>query len=218
MSGHVGGANDLARTIAEIINAQPVITTATDVNNLIAVDEWAVKNNCRIENPECIKKISADILENNNYKNIGVAVTYENIKTPFHVTLILRPKILFLGAGCKKNTDSEKFARAAEKFLNDSGVNILSLNALASINLKANEPAMINFARDNKIKFLTFSADELKNLQGVFTSSERVKKITGVDNICERAAMKAAGENAVLLRNKIIIDGITFALARGEEA
>ena len=211
LSGHIGGANELAKNIAEIIHAQPVITTASDVNNLVPVDEWAVKNNCVIENPVNIKKIAAHVLENHY---IGIAVTDENIKTPYPITLILRPRDLYLGAGCNKNTDPEIFYNAALKFLKSSGVSNLSLAALCSIDLKAQEPAMLNFASVNKIPFMTFSANELNNLQGTFTKSEYVLKITGVDNICERSAMLAAGENAVLLRSKFIIDGITFALAR----
>ena len=39
LSGHVGGANDLTLKIAEIINAEPIITTATDINNKIAIKE-----------------------------------------------------------------------------------------------------------------------------------------------------------------------------------
>ena len=40
LSGHLGGANDLARTIAAVCGAVPVITTATDAHGIFAVDEW----------------------------------------------------------------------------------------------------------------------------------------------------------------------------------
>ena len=219
LSGHIGGANELARNIAKILNAQPVITTATDLNNLIAVDEWAVNNNCNIENPELIKNISGALLENKN-KNlkIGVAVTEQNInlKDLWPVTLILRPKNLILGAGCKKNIDPDLFENSALKFLENSGVSYLSLKFLASIDIKKHEPAMINFARKYKIDFVTFSAEDLNNLNGSFTDSERVKNFIGVGNVCERSAILAAGNKAVLLRSKFIINNITFALARGE--
>ncbi len=225
LSGHVGGANDLARKIADFTGGVAVVTTATDVNGLVAVDEWAVKNNCNIENPKLIKNVSGAVLEN---LKIGVAVTEQNISAPWPVTLFLRPKNLVLGAGCKKNMDFESFESAALKFLDDAGVSALSLKAIASIDLKANEDALIKFADKYKIEFLTFSADELKAVNGDFASSERVLAVTGVDNVCERSAALAAlkfsrsqfgGEgdklnNYVLMRGKTKFTGITLALAR----
>ena len=211
LSGHIGGANELARMIAERINAQAVITTATDVNNLVSVDEWAVKNDCMIENPENIKYVSGSMLEGHN---VGVAVTYENMPVPFPVTLWLRPKVLVLGAGCHKGVNADEFERSATDFLDGAGVSVLSLRAIASIDIKANEPALISFAEKHNIPFITFSADELNALPGKFSGSEIVKSITGTDNICERACMLAAGEGAVLLRSKCVYDNMTFALAR----
>ena len=48
LSGHLGGANDLARAIAAVCGAVPVITTATDANGLFAVDEWAKAQGCAV--------------------------------------------------------------------------------------------------------------------------------------------------------------------------
>ena len=44
LSGHVGGANALASRLAADLQALPVITTATDIQGLFAVDVFAVKN------------------------------------------------------------------------------------------------------------------------------------------------------------------------------
>ena len=46
LSGHLGGANDLARRLAKACGAVPVITTATDANGVFAVDEWAKHQHC----------------------------------------------------------------------------------------------------------------------------------------------------------------------------
>ena len=211
LSGHVGGANELAREIAGKIHAQAVITTATDINNLVSIDEWAVKNNCVIENPAAIKQVSAQILEANS---VGVAVTCENIPVPFPVTLILRPKILVLGAGCNKEIAPEEFERDAINFLDGAGVSMLSLKALASIDIKRDEPAMKLFAEKHNILFMTFTASQLQSLTGKFTSSQRVLEIVGTDNVCERACVLAGGEGAVLMRSKFVCENSTFALAR----
>lgn len=70
LSGHLGGANDITREIAAILEAEPVITTATDLNQRFAVDEWARKNHLRIGDMKLTKEISAAILRG---ETIGVS-------------------------------------------------------------------------------------------------------------------------------------------------
>lgn len=63
LSGHIGGANDLARRLAAALGASAVITTATDVNGKFAVDAWAAKNECAISSMLLAKRVAAEILE-----------------------------------------------------------------------------------------------------------------------------------------------------------
>ena len=51
LSGHIGGANRLAQDISKMINCIPVVTTATDCNNVFAVDTWATENDIAILKP-----------------------------------------------------------------------------------------------------------------------------------------------------------------------
>lgn len=62
LSGHLGGANELARQIAAMIGARPVITTATDVNQVPAIDLLAKEKNLTIENPGAIKTVNMALL------------------------------------------------------------------------------------------------------------------------------------------------------------
>jgi len=62
VSGHIGGGNALAETVAHIVSARPVITTATDVSGVPAIDTIAVDNNLAIENPPLIKRINMAFL------------------------------------------------------------------------------------------------------------------------------------------------------------
>jgi cobalt-precorrin 5A hydrolase len=59
LSGHLGGANALARLVASFLGSQPVITTAADVNETIAVDLVGREFNWTIENFENVTKVSA---------------------------------------------------------------------------------------------------------------------------------------------------------------
>ena len=68
LSGHIGGAHALARTLAEALGAQCAITTATDVNGAFAVDLWAKTQGLKVLQPERIRHVSGRILR-------GVCIT-----------------------------------------------------------------------------------------------------------------------------------------------
>jgi len=64
LSGHIGGANDLARLIAKSIGANVVLTTATDVNGFVSIDDIAATNRLNVKNKNAIKIINSKILKN----------------------------------------------------------------------------------------------------------------------------------------------------------
>ena len=208
LSGHIGGANALAEQIAALTGAVPVVTTATDVRGVPAIDSWAVSQDMAIENPGAIMAVSSRALAG---KTVGVAITEREIKPPFDVTLYLRPRTLALGAGCRKGVDAEMFEKNALEFLRSNGVSLLSVKALASIDIKKEEPAFTRFCEKYHLPLLTYDAQTLKDVPGIFAHSDYVEKTVGVGNVCERAAVKAS--EGKLLVGKTIFEGMTFALA-----
>jgi cobalt-precorrin 5A hydrolase len=209
LSGHLGGANDLARRVALLTGGTAVVTTATDVHGAVAVDEWAKKHDCAIENIGAAKRVSSAVLDG---EKVGVAVTEQRQPAPWPATLWLRPRVLVLGVGCKCGTTAETLKTALDDFLEGAGVSPLSLWAIASIDLKKDETGLIELARELGVPFVTYSAAELAATPGRFTPSERVLSVTGVDNVCERAAVRCA--DGPLLRSKTLYPGVTLALAR----
>ncbi|MDR1873495.1 MAG: cobalamin biosynthesis protein [Synergistaceae bacterium] len=209
LSGHIGGGNALARRIAALTGGRAVVTTATDLHGIEAVDEWAVENNCAIENVSAVKEVSAAMLD---ARPVGVAITDESVSPPWPVTLWLRPRVLTLGVGCKRGTAKETLSAAVEDFLGGAGVSPLSLEAVASIDRKRDEPAIVEFCRERGLPFLTCSVEALRGVDGPFSSSRKVLEVTGVDNVCERAAVLVSG--GALLRSKTLYPGVALALAR----
>lgn len=209
LGGHLGGANSLAKSIADSVGGEAIITTATDVNGVPAVDEWARAHNCAVENIAAAKYISAAALEG---AAIGVAVTEELHDAPWPVTLWLRPKNLVLGVGCKKGVSFAKIKEAFRDFLDGCGVSALSVAFVASVDIKKAEEGLLELAKWLDAPLETFTAKELKKVPGTFAGSEKVESAVGVDNVCERAAVLKSG--GCLLRGKTRYDGITFALAK----
>ena len=109
LSGHVGGANAIAERIAKGIKGEPVITTATDINDKLAIDVFAKENEMTIKNKASIASVSAKVLEK---KPVRVSVPTEYLPDvyiakpketlPERAILILEPKEYVLGIGCKK--------------------------------------------------------------------------------------------------------------------
>lgn len=234
LSGHIGGANDLARRIAGYTGGEAVITTATDVNGRFSVDAWAVKHNCVIDSMENAKEYAASILRRDlpllsdfeifgslpngvfagSEGACGAVISVRTDGFPFNTTLRLIPRILHVGVGCKRGTPKEKIDAAIEYALNEYGLDRRAIKAVASIDVKKDEAGLISYCCENQLPLSFASADELNAVKGEFSHSEYVFKTVGTGNVCDRAAVRSAGEDAQLLISKMILDGVTVGVAQ----
>ena len=229
LSGHIGGANALARRIAESLHATPVITTATDINCKFSVDTWATENGCAISSMKLAKAVSAAILEGDiplksdfpiagtlpngvisgETGTLGVYLTASD-KEPFENTLRLIPRRLHLGIGCRRGIEKEAIERAVEQVFRENGLDFRAVSCAASIDLKQDEEGLLSFCEEQSLPIRFYSAAELEAVPGEFTPSPFVQKVTGVDNVCERAALIGAED---LIVRKTACHGVTVAVA-----
>ena len=196
LSGHVGGANELARRLAQELSAIPVITTATDIQDVFSVDTFAREHHLSIVEKDEIKHLSGALLEG---KPIG-ALTPESgfliagapVGQPFLHTLHLVPQDLVIGVGCRRGTPGEELHQFVEGVFDAHGWSLYRIRAVASIDVKRDEEGLIGLAEQLRVSYLTYSAEKLSAQQGVFSSSVFVQQTVGVDNVCERSALCAA--------------------------
>ena len=282
LSGHLGGANELALQAAEALHAVPIVTTATDLEGKFAVDVFAKKNNCHIFRMKEAKEVSAALLAGEKvgfysefpwegelpdglvnccglrdeissetdlaameaklesasdlFPKVGIAVTIHKNCTPFLSTTHVVPQAVALGMGCRKNKEAQAVEKAAFTCLEENQIYPQAVACLASIDIKKEEPGLLALAEKMGIPFETFSSEELLAVKGEFTASSFVSRTVGVDNVCERSALKAAqdriclntgripernqtkpgtrrgGEHCRLIQRKQAADGVTAAL------
>ena len=258
LSGHVGGANRLAEWTAEILNAVPVVTTASDVRGRNAIDVWAANHGFVITDRKLAKEIAAALLEGeqvgffcdisveppevSGYEagvvhRLNVWVTCRTLAEPDVSDLVsskkvearqlsdsglpcqnmkflqLVPKTLVLGIGCRRDTPKENIETAIQETLAEHHLDILGVSAIASIDLKKDEAGLIEAAASLDVPFCTYSSEELTAVQGDFTESGFVRQVTGVGNVCERAALCCAGAGGRLIVKKQVHTGVTVAVA-----
>ena len=257
LSGHLGGANELACLAADILQAIHVVTTATDLEGKFAVDVFAKKNNCHIFRMKEAKEVSAALLagekvgfysefpwegelpegliwcqktgislseiqyetvDGTPLPEVGIAVTVHKSCHPFASTTHVVPPAAALGMGCRKNKESEAVEKAAFSCLKENDIYPEAVAALASIDVKKEEPGLLALSEKLGVPFKTFSSEELLSVQGEFTSSTFVSKTVGVDNVCERSAVKAAENHTGIhfIQRKRGAEGVTTALVLGD--
>ena len=239
LSGHVGGANELARHIADWLEAVPVITTATDVNGKFAVDLFASAYHMTIIDRKEAKNISAAVLEG---KQIGVfsdlpikklpdgfvmdrwceeniCITVKDPSFPEKKASYLRlvPRAVVLGVGCRRGTDPEFMKEKVFALLKEHGIDPTAVKAIASVDVKQDESAVLDLKQlfdgeclHQPCEQRFYTPEQLNQVPGDFKESAFVKKQIGVGNVCERSACAAGGK---LLVEKQAGDGITLAAA-----
>lgn len=128
-------------------------------------------------------------------------------------TLLLKPGNIIVGIGCRKGIRTETLRSGLESVLKENDLSMDQVEQIASIDLKKEEPAIRDLARELGIPFVTYPAEILKEVPRVTSYSAFVEKTTGVDNVCERAAITCCPEGK-LIQGKCIRDSMTAALVR----
>ena len=131
--------------------------------------------------------------------------------TPAGRALHLIPRIAVLGVGCRRGISEQRLAEAFRAFCAETHFAAQGVCRVASIDLKKNEAGLAAFCLANGWRMDFYTAEQLRAVSGRFTPSPFVQSVTGVDNVCERAAVLASG--GVLYLPKWARDGVTFAVA-----
>ena len=237
LGGH-HGANALARTIATTLGGTAAITTAGDVRLGLALDE--PPKGWRVGNPEMVKPLTAALIS-------GAAVALEieagdagwlmesgarfteggdlTLRVTDHAAagsgreLVLHPPVLCVGVGAERGVDPRTLSSLVHETLAAHGLSPKAVACLASIDLKADEPAVHALAAELGVPARFFDAPALEaEAPRLLNPSDVVFRKTGCHGVAEGAALAAAGPDGTLVVPKVKAKGATCAVARASRA
>ncbi|WP_407424435.1 cobalt-precorrin 5A hydrolase [Methanobrevibacter sp.] len=242
LSGHLGGANKLTVKVADLIGATPVITTSTDVNKKLGIDVLAKDLYLSIDNTKEILHFNKSILEgkevsftvnsngnydylfdylNNNTLEMDVSIYFSSrindgeieVECDNH-TIILRPRNIVFGIGCRRGKSCEEINEAIDVVLNDLKIHKSRINMLSSAEIKKDEQGILDLAEKLDIPVNFVELDKL----GLFESkdiqkSDFVMSKFGIPGVCEPSALITAGFDSKLIYKKTAFDGVTVSVA-----
>ena len=227
LSGHLGGANDLARETARILGGQAVVTTATDAAGKPGLEVIARDQGLRIENMKALSRLSRAIVEDDpvpvfdpgDWLRPALAAwpeTFSFLTDPPPLDLdaplvyvgqtviaapdswlLIRPPSLAVGLGCNRGTSVEELDGLLIEVFETHGLSRLSIRCLATIAAKRDETGILALAERLGVETIFFEAMELGRVRTPHPSAA-VEKHMGVASVCEAAAMLAAGTDRLL--------------------
>lgn len=232
LSGHIGGANRLARVVAAITGGKPVITTASDCRGIMALDELAAEYHYKMVNTASLPEVAQAILENESvsmrmpeelfkrYYNGMDNIDYSG-ETPGVVTVTVKKsgtvlkmvkRRLVLGVGCRRGVNKSELKSELAGMLQRHGYSWQDISLLASAELKRDEAGLLALAEELRMPVKFFTKEELNCIE-VNGVSLAAREHLGINSVSEAAAMLAAGNKAKLIFGKTASGNVTAALA-----
>ncbi|MFV0451430.1 MAG: precorrin-3B C(17)-methyltransferase [Propioniciclava sp.] len=236
VGGHGGGANDLARRIADGLGATAVLTTATDSRGLAALDTlgwpWsgdvagvtraildgrpvAMVRTQRWPLPPLPANVTASDPGDEPADAVAqVLVTdaiaddsKDNTTLP---TVVLNPSSLVAGLGCNRGTSSAALKNLLTRTFAEAGLTLASLAAITSVDAKADEAGLVELAADLGVPFVTYAADTLATLD-VPNPSGHAQSAVGTPSVAEASVL---AHGAALVVEKQRTPEATCAIGR----
>ena len=231
LSGHMGGANELARLLAEISGGQAVITTASDVLDHTAIDLWAVDMGLVVRDRKKLTKAMGCLVNDgmvslysdfdlpeipDDFKPAGSPDTADLVitcKTDLAVRgLVLHPKALVAGIGCNRGATEQQISEALSQTCAANNIALESIRNLASADAKKDEQGLIDFGRSQGYEIDFFAPDQLNSVKNI-TVSPAAMKALGVRGVAEPAAILSAKSPKLIIRKTKWTD-VTIAVAQ----
>jgi len=229
LGGH-HGANALARRLADALEGVAAVTTAGDLAFGVALDDpppgW------RLANPADAKSFAAALLAGAPCRLDGDAPWLRASALPFadgaeHTlrvteraeagdarTLVYHPPVLAVGVGCERGTDPAELIDLVQATLAEAGLAAGAVALVASLDLKADEPAVHAAAAALNAPARFFDAARLEQeAPRLANPSEVVFQEVGCHGVAEGAALAAAGPDARLVVPKRRSKRATCAVA-----
>lgn len=127
--------------------------------------------------------------------------------------------MIVVGIGCRRDSPAARIAGAVGDALAKAGLPLDRVDALATPEFKANEAGIVEAAADFGLPLRLVGRSRLDAVQSLCsTRSRAAEDATGLGAVSEAAALAAAGNDAYLILPRIVRDGVTCAVARGEGA
>lgn len=240
LSGHVGGGNKLTLEIAELLGATPVITTATDVNQVAALDTLIQQVGANVADYRgAVKQINQLLVSKQRVglylEQVAIEDTrgftmVEKIEQPpsdlaalvivsngtglpinCHCPVIqIIPKNIVVGIGCRRDTDAELIYQTLCQHLATYQIDIRAVKQIGSVIIKQDEVGLIALAKRLAVPFRVFAIADLQQHEQRFPISEFVRKTIGVGSVSQPSAWLMSDGN--LLGETLKQDGITITL------
>ncbi|GGU53821.1 precorrin-3B C(17)-methyltransferase [Streptomyces daghestanicus] len=220
LGGHGGGANALAREVAGVLGAEPVVTTATDAVDVPGLDtlglpvEGAVAGVTRAlldGEPVALRAEVAWPLPPLPVVPEGTAAAYtirvtDRLVEPGEREAVLRPPSLVVGVGASRGAPAEEVLGLIGDALRDAGLAAASVAELATVDAKAGEPGLLAAAERLGVPLVTYPAGELAGV-AVPNPSAAPLDAVGTPSVAEAAALRRGGELLVPKRKSVRADG-----------
>ncbi|MEU8390255.1 precorrin-3B C(17)-methyltransferase [Micromonospora sp. NPDC048842] len=235
LGGHAAGGNALAEQVAALLDARPVITTATDAVDLPGLDTlgWPVQG--------AVAALSRAILDGEPVRLIADAdwplpalppnvreadedptddgyrlLVTDRVVSPDERTAVLRPPSLVAGVGASRGVPAAEVAELLHRVLAEAGLDPASLRCLATADIKADEAGIRSTVDALGVPLVTWPATRLAAVD-VPHPSEVVRAAVGTPSVAEAAALlgpDGRADDATLLVGKTATAMATVAVAR----
>jgi cobalt-precorrin 5A hydrolase/precorrin-3B C17-methyltransferase len=238
--GHIGGANRLSRRLAAATGGTAVITTATDVQGVPAIDELAALQGWTIVNRDAVKQVNSVLLQRRPIAYFGPEAPIRKGYGDAYPVLAVAPgalvpeeaaavvavdcdvalagvpllklssRRLVVGIGCRRGTAADEIGAAVADVMGRHALDMTRLACVASASVKADEAGLTAFADARGLPVRLFEAEALADVT-VPSPSPMPAKHVGTPSVAEAAALLAS--RGRLLVPKQVHGNVTVAVA-----